>query len=84
MLPAAGSERLTALRGNERDLRPAFPRAHHAADACDGNACDTARHARGWRSGEEEFVILTSVEGLSQCCAGMDGQRRGFDFRGDG
>src|SRR5580658_854574 len=82
MLPALALQRLGAVLRDQRDGRAARARAKDAADAGDGDAGDSSGHADGGRGGEEEFVIVSAVQGVVEGCAGMDGQKRGVDFRG--
>ncbi len=82
MLPSARFERLRALWGNQCHRRPACAGSQNAADASHWDAGDGAGQAGGGWSGEEQFVVLASVEGLSQICSQTKRQERRIDLGG--
>jgi hypothetical protein len=66
-------EGLGAALGQQGQERAVRPRTKDAADAGNGDAGDVARHASGWPSSEEKFVVFAAVESLLKGCAWADG-----------
>ncbi len=85
VLPAAGGEWGAATGGvDERDGLSAGERA----DARDADARNGARKAQGGRSGEEQLVVLATVQGEGEWVGSLRGkrmnrQRGGFNLRAD-
>lgn len=82
MLPALRSQGFAALRRDERDGGAVGAEAEDAADFADGNAGDGAGQTDGGWSGEKEFVVFASVEGMGEGCGWVDGQGVQIDFGG--
>lgn len=83
MLPALWLEGLAALRSDQGDGGAVAGGLDDAADFCDGKARDFCGDASAGRSGEEELIVFSTMEGLGQGCAGMERQLRHIDFRRD-
>jgi hypothetical protein len=80
MFPAMSFERLAAFRSQQHDDRLAGAEFHDPADPGDGNPGDLAGKARCGRSGEEQFVVLSAVQGLGEGRGVVDGQQSGIDL----
>jgi hypothetical protein len=83
MLPAFGNEWFGALRGEQRNGWAIAAERDNTADSGDGDAADLSGNAGIGGGNEEELVVLSAVEGLSEGCSGVDGKQGGVDFGGN-